>query len=93
MMQQGFLSATPTALSQHTMFGSLNAAAPPRKSLLSTNTTITRPLTLKSVRTVPLTNPENATKQALLCVVQVWLDRLQAMAVIVTVNRLLEWGY
>ncbi|PIL33524.1 hypothetical protein GSI_04147 [Ganoderma sinense ZZ0214-1] len=31
---------------------------------------------------VPPTNPDDATKQALLAVVQVWLDRLQAMAVI-----------
>ena len=74
------------------MFGSLNAAAP-RKSLLSINNTIAIPLALTFMRIVPLTNPDNATKQALLCVVQVWLDRLQAMAVIVSVNRLLEWGY
>ena len=40
-------------------------------------------LTMRTAQ-VPPTNPDDATKQALLAVVQVWLDRLQAMAVIVS---------
>ncbi len=39
----------------------------------------------------PPSNPEDATKQALLAVVQVWLDRLSAMSIVVSTSDLVTF--
>ena len=43
--------------------------------------------------TVPPITPDDATKQALLAVVQVWLDRLQTMSIIVSSRYSLNRAY
>ncbi len=66
------------------MFKSLGAAYPPGPYMLSAYLWICM---LKAEKAPP-TNPDDATKQALLAVVQVWLDRLQTMSIIVSRSSL-----